>query len=71
MTMLERVQSVEDNLTLNSNYEYELLELKAIESDIPVYRYMNVPVWKVQEARERITQIREWIKQEMEHRISE
>lgn len=65
MTILERVQSLESQLTLNGNYEYELQELSAIEQEIPVYRRLGTPLWKTERAKEEITRIREWIAQEI------
>jgi hypothetical protein len=70
MTLLERIQNLEDGITLGGDFEYELHELQSIEGDIPVYRHMNTPVWKIQEAKQKISEIRHWIKEELEHRIT-
>jgi chaperonin cofactor prefoldin len=68
MTLLERIQALEDGITLDGDYEYEQHELQAIEEDIPVYRRLGTPVWKTQEAKQKISEIREWIMKELENR---
>jgi len=70
MTLIERIQNVKDGLTLDDDYKYELQELQAIEGDIPVYRHLGTPVWKAQQAKQEINEVREWIKQELEHRAA-
>ena len=68
LSLAERIQGIEDNLTLKNDYTDELNYLDVIESEIPVYRRLGTPVWKAQEARERINKIREWIAQELAHK---
>lgn len=68
MDLLKMIQSIEDNLTLDSDYEYELTVLNGIEGDLPVYRSLGTPLWKRQEAQEKINSIKQWIKAELEHK---
>lgn len=68
MTVLERIQNVRDGISLGGNYDYELQELLGIEGDLPVYRHMGAPIWKIQQAKKEIAEIREWIRQELDHR---
>ena len=69
MTLTARIQSIENGITLNpaDNYEYELNALSGTESDLPVYRYMGTPVYKIVQAKEDIARIRAWILAEIEH----
>ena len=59
------IEELESNLTLKSDYTEELEQLSQYEGDLPVLRSLGTPVWKIQEAREHINRIREWIKQEI------
>lgn len=68
MTVLDRIQSLSDSIALSGDYEYELLALQGIENDLPVYRHLGTPVWKIQQAKKEIAELREWIKEELEHR---
>jgi hypothetical protein len=65
LSLLDRIQDVEDNLTLKDNYNNELEYLMVIEQEIPVYRRLGTPVWKAEEAKARIKHIRGWIDQEL------
>lgn len=65
LSLLDRIQDVEDNITLKDNYDNELEYLIVIEQEIPVYRRLGTPVWKAEEAKERIKNVREWIAQEL------
>jgi len=65
LSLFDRMQAIEDCMTLKNNYDEELVALETIESEIPVYRRLGTPVWKAEEARKRIKNIREWIAQEL------
>ena len=65
LTLKQRIQRVEDGITLGSNFKNELDELNVIEQEIPVYRHLGTPVWKAQEAREEIARVRTWIREEL------
>ena len=65
LTLKQRIQSVEDGLTLEGDYTDELDALNVIEQEIPVYRRLGAPVWKAQEAVEEIARIRAWIRDEL------
>ena len=67
--LIDRVQAIEDCMTLKNDYNEELEALKTIELEIPVYRRLGTPVWKAQEAIKRIKEVREWIAQELSSRI--
>jgi hypothetical protein len=69
MTVIQRIQSIDNHLTINpaDNYESELTALKGVEGDLPVYQHMGTPVWKIQEAKQEIKRIRAWIKEELEN----
>jgi hypothetical protein len=58
------VQAIADEMTIKADYTDELKQLEAIEGDIAVMRRLGVPVWKCTDLREKINQIREWIKEE-------
>ena len=65
LTLMQRIQSVEDGLTLVSDYMDELEMLDTIEKEIPVYRRLGTPTWKAQEAKSEIARIRAWIYEEL------
>lgn len=65
LTLRQRIQGVEDGLTLEGDYRDELRALDGIEQDIPVYRYLGTPVWAAQQAREEIARVRAWIREEL------
>lgn len=65
ISLLNRVQTIEDCMTLKNDYSQELEILEVIEQEIPVYRHLGTPVWKAEEAKERIKKVREWITQEL------
>jgi len=67
----KRIQAIEDNLVLKGDYTEELKYLTAVENDLPSYRTLGTPVWKIQEAKENIARIREWINQELEYKIGQ
>ena len=61
LTLKQRIQMIEDGITLGGNFKSELDALNVIEQEIPVYRRLGTPAWKAQEAREEIGRIRAWI----------
>lgn len=65
LTLKQRIQSIEDSLTLESDYTDELDALDVIEKEIPVYRHLGTPAWKAKEAKEEIARIRTWIREEL------
>lgn len=65
LTLRQRIQSVEDSLTFEGNYKDELDTLDVIEQEIPVYRRLGTPAWKAQQAKEEISRIRTWIREEL------
>ena len=65
LTLKQRIQCVEDGITLENNFKNELDALDVIEQEIPVYRRLGTPAWKAQEAREEIARIRSWIREEL------
>lgn len=65
LTLRQRIQSIEDNLTLKDDYNAELDALNVIEQEIPVYRRLGTPVWAAQQAREEIARVRAWIRGEL------
>jgi hypothetical protein len=65
LTLKQRIQGVEDGLTLEGDYTDELDALNVIEQDIPVYRHLGTPVWAAQQAKEEIARIRTWIRDEL------
>lgn len=66
--LMNRIQSLNDNLTLKDDYSDELEELDSVESDASVARYMGAPVWKIQDILKEIKNTRAWIKEEMQSR---
>ena len=62
LTLRQRIQSIEDNLTLKDDYNAELDALNVIEQEIPVYRRLGTPVWAAQQA---IARVRAWIRGEL------
>lgn len=70
LSLMQRIHGVEDSLTLNSDYRNEMDALDRIEQEIPVYRFHGTPIYKVQQAREEITRIRTWIREELEARAN-
>lgn len=69
LSLIDRVQAIEDCMILKNNYSEELDALKTIELEIPVYRRLGIPVWKAEEAKKRIIRIREWIEQELSNKV--
>lgn len=65
LTLRQRIQDIEDGLTLEGDYKDELDALDVIEQEIPVYRRLGTPVRKAQEAREEIARVRTWIREEL------
>lgn len=73
MTVLERVRSIESEITLNpvDNYEYELDALQGLENDLPVYQTLGTPAWKIQQAKTEIQRLRAWIRMERQYYLVE
>lgn len=67
LSLTQRIQSIENGLTLDGNYQAELDELNVIEQEIPTYRFLGTPVWKVLQVKEDIERIRTWIREELEN----
>ena len=70
LSLMQRIHSVEDSLTLNSDYRDEIDALDVIEQEIPVYRRLGTPAWKAHQAKEEILRIRTWIREELEARAN-
>lgn len=65
LTLKQRIQAIDDGLTLDGDYQEELTALNVIEQEIPTYRYLGTPAWKAEEAKQEITRIRKWINEEL------
>ena len=63
--ILNYIQALDDEMTLKSDYTEELEELDQLENSLKVARTYNAPVWKVENGKKQIKQIREWINAEM------
>ena len=61
------IDSIENGLTLKSSYETEKQELEQINSDLSVMAHCGSPRWKINDAKQRITHIKEWIDAEEAH----
>ena len=62
------ITKLEDNLTLNGNYEYELRELDQIESDAKVEHHLNAETWEIGEILIEVKRLRKWISEEINNR---
>ena len=68
MTQLERIISgidkIENDLTLKADYAEEKEMLDQINSDLSVMARLGAPRWKVNDAKDRIHRIKEWMNEE-------
>jgi hypothetical protein len=68
MTQLDRIISdidaIEDGLTLKADYTDEKARLDNIYSDLSVMATMGAPRWKVNDAKNRIRHITDWMDEE-------
>jgi hypothetical protein len=69
-TITQNIDNLENNLTLDSTYQDELQRLDEYENNLLVLRYSADGVYRVRinVQLERISSIREWIKEELKVR---
>lgn len=68
MTQLDRIiggiDAIESGLTLKANYADEKTHLDNIYSDLSVMATMGAPRWKINDAKNRIRRIVDWMNEE-------
>jgi hypothetical protein len=68
MTQLDRmingIDAIENSLTLKADYTDEKRRLDNIYGDLSVMATMGAPRWKVNDAKNRIRHITEWMNEE-------
>ncbi len=65
LTPLQRIRAIDASLTLQDSHQMALEQLQGLEYDLPVYRRLGTPVWKIEDVKKEIARIRAWIESEM------
>ena len=62
--IISGIDAIENGLTLKANYTDEKTHLDNIYSDLSVMATMGAPRWKVNDAKNRIRRMVEWMNEE-------
>lgn len=62
----ERLEQIAENL-FDGDLQRALQDIEGVENDLPVYRTMNTPIWKIQSAKNEIKRLRDWIAEEQKN----